>query len=199
MSLLLWNISSRSHVTTDGHSVSMSSCGAHSATREQILPSVWRLLSESCCVVSVGRPLWPEVRSVSCQSKSHYNWRSVTQYVEVSSPLCNSWPDITFCLKVAVLSMWGALSDERSGLLSFEVEVTLQLTVSQSVCQGVERTLQLVTRYYLLSETCCLVSVGRPLWREVGFVSCHSKSKSHYNDGQSVSMSRCRAHSTTRD
>jgi hypothetical protein len=42
--------------------------------------------------------------------------QSVSQYVLVSSPLWNLWPDIIFCLKVAVLSLWGALSDERSGL-----------------------------------------------------------------------------------
>jgi hypothetical protein len=40
----------------------------------------------------------------------------VSQYVLVSSSLWNPWPYIIFCLKVAVLSLWGALSDERSGL-----------------------------------------------------------------------------------
>jgi hypothetical protein len=45
-----------------------------------------------------------------------------------------------------------------------EVEATLQLMVSQSVCQvNVKPALGLVTRYYFLSESCCLVSVGRPL------------------------------------
>jgi hypothetical protein len=49
----------------------------------------------------------------------------------------------------------------------FKIEVTLQLTVSQSVCQGIEPTLKLVTRYYFLSEGCCLVSVYLiPCWRE---------------------------------
>jgi hypothetical protein len=32
--------------------------------------------------------------------------------------------------------------------LAIEVEVTLQMTVSQSACLGVEPTLGLVTRYY---------------------------------------------------
>jgi hypothetical protein len=36
------------------------------------------------------------------------------------------------------------------------VEVTLQLTVSQSAFQGIESTLGLVTRYYFLSERCFL-------------------------------------------
>jgi hypothetical protein len=49
---------------------------------------------------------------------------------------------------------------------NLEVEVTLRLTVSQSVSQsvslGIEPTLGLATRYYFLSESCCLVSVGRP-------------------------------------
>jgi hypothetical protein len=65
--------------------------------------------------------------------------------------------------------------------VEIEVEITLQLTASQSVCQGIEPTLRLVTRYYFLSEDCCrkvarLVSVWRPLWREVGSVICHCQS-----------------------
>jgi hypothetical protein len=52
----------------------------------------------------------------------------------------------------------------------------LQMTISQSVCLGVKSTLELVTRYYFLSESGRVVSVGRPLWREVGPISCHSLS-----------------------
>jgi hypothetical protein len=84
----------------------------------------------------------------SKKSKSHYNWWSVSQYVKVSSPLWDLWPDMTFCpkvtlrltvsmsrhqahlgtcdqililsecccLKFAILFLWGALSDERTGL-----------------------------------------------------------------------------------
>jgi hypothetical protein len=44
--------------------------------------------------------------------ESHYNCRSVL----LSSPIWGSWPDINYILKVTVLSIWGALSDERSGL-----------------------------------------------------------------------------------
>jgi hypothetical protein len=55
-------------------------------------------------------------------------------------------------------------------------EVTLRLTVSQSVL--ISSTLVgSTTRYYFLPECCCLkiccvVSVGRPLWREDGSVVC---------------------------
>jgi hypothetical protein len=47
-------------------------------------------------------------------------------------------------------------------------------SVSQSVrvCLGVEPTLGLVTRYYFLSDGCCLVSVRRSLWREDGSAVC---------------------------
>jgi hypothetical protein len=45
-------------------------------------------------------------------------------------------------------------------LHAYKVEVTSQLTVGrsvgQSVCQGIEPTLRLVTKYYFLSEGCCL-------------------------------------------
>jgi hypothetical protein len=47
-----------SRVTTDGHSVGMSWRRAHCGTCDQIL-----ILSEFCCLVSVGRPLWREVGS----------------------------------------------------------------------------------------------------------------------------------------
>jgi hypothetical protein len=56
---------SQSYVTTHGQSVSMSWC-------QFTLGPVTRcyILSECCCVVCVGRPLWREVASVSCQSLS---------------------------------------------------------------------------------------------------------------------------------
>jgi hypothetical protein len=45
---------SRNYFTTDGQSVGMSWCRAHSGTCDQILLPVGRLLSESCGFVSVG-------------------------------------------------------------------------------------------------------------------------------------------------
>jgi hypothetical protein len=45
-----------------------------------------------------------------------------------------------------------------------EVEVRLRLTVGQSVWLGVEPTLGLVTRYYFLSEGCCLKFAVLFLW-----------------------------------
>jgi hypothetical protein len=52
--------------------------------------------------------------------------------------------------------------------VSRPVRVTLQLTVSQSVCLGVKPTLwtfdQILVPFQVFgSEICCLVSVGRPL------------------------------------
>jgi hypothetical protein len=51
-------------------SVSMSRYRTHFETCDQILFCVRRFLSESCCLVSVGRPLWREVGSVICHSQS---------------------------------------------------------------------------------------------------------------------------------
>jgi hypothetical protein len=59
-----------SHITTDGQSVVMSRYRAHSGTCDQILLSVRRLLSEICCLVFLGRPLWREDGSVICLSLS---------------------------------------------------------------------------------------------------------------------------------
>jgi hypothetical protein len=44
-----------------------------------------------------------------------------------------------------------------------KLKVMLRQTVSKTVSLGVKSTLGLVTRYYFLSESCCVVSVGRPL------------------------------------
>jgi hypothetical protein len=58
-----------------------------------------------------------------------------------------------------------------------KVEVTLWLTVSLSVCLGIEYPCGtcgqiLFPVRMLLSEICGLVSVGQPLWREDGSVIC---------------------------
>jgi hypothetical protein len=47
-------------------------------------------------------------------------------------------------------------------LLFLKVKVTLRLMVSQ--CLDVEPTLELVTRYYFLSECCCLKIAVLSLW-----------------------------------
>jgi hypothetical protein len=60
ISLEVWG-----HVTTNGQSVCMSWRRAHLGTCDQIL-----ILSEFRCVFFVGRSLWREVGSVSCQSLS---------------------------------------------------------------------------------------------------------------------------------
>jgi hypothetical protein len=49
-------------------------------------------------------------------------------------------------------------------LVEVEVEVTLRLAVSQSVCLGVEPALRLVTRHYFLSVCCCLKFAVLFLW-----------------------------------
>jgi hypothetical protein len=53
----------------------MSWCRAHSGTCDQILVLVRMLLSESCSLVSVGRPLWREDGSAIC--------RAITQWFEL--------------------------------------------------------------------------------------------------------------------
>jgi hypothetical protein len=44
-----------------------------------------------------------------------------------------------------------------------KVKVMLRLMVNQSLSFGVNFTLELVKRYYFMYESCCVVSMGRPL------------------------------------
>jgi hypothetical protein len=78
--------------------------------------SVGRSVSQSVCLS------WCRAPASLCSS---HNVRvtmrltvgqSVSLSVLVSSPGWGSWPDVSSCLKVTVLSMWCALSHEMSGL-----------------------------------------------------------------------------------
>jgi hypothetical protein len=67
-----------------------------------------------------SRQLYPWRPNFFWKSKSRYGWRSVSQSVSqcvlISSPFGFSWPNVCCCLMVTVVSLWGALSDERLGL-----------------------------------------------------------------------------------
>jgi hypothetical protein len=57
------------------------------------------------------------------------------------------------------------LNKNNSPLLTgSKCEVTLRLTVSQSICLVIEHPLGLATRYYFLSECCCLKLAVLFLW-----------------------------------
>jgi hypothetical protein len=108
-----------SNVTTDGQSVSMSWRRAHCGTFDRIL-----ILYEFCRLVSVGRPLWREVGSVSCQPLSHVTCFMYIQYMqglletnEISHHTTRRWVltasrhehnsmAIIHCKKGAVFSVW---------------------------------------------------------------------------------------------
>jgi hypothetical protein len=77
------------------------------------------------------------------------------------APLRSPWPDFSFSF----------LLPDTFFALRLEVEVTLWLTLSQSVCLVIEYPCGTCDGM-LLSEICCLVSVGRPLWREDGSAIC---------------------------
>jgi hypothetical protein len=68
-----FHASNRSYFTTDGRSVSMSWCRAHSGTCGQILLLVGRLLPQSCGLVSVGRPFWREDGTAVCSAITQWS------------------------------------------------------------------------------------------------------------------------------
>jgi hypothetical protein len=124
--------------------------------------------------------------------KLNYNWQSVRQSVLVSGshpePMTRflfsvwwfwvSWCGAPFLMRGwAVIYLYNCFWALPVQKVKVKVKVMLQLMVGQSVCLGVKFTLELVTRYYFMSESCYVVSVGHPLWREIRSVSCQSKVK----------------------
>jgi hypothetical protein len=124
---------------------------------------------------------WLMARFIICSYSTQNYW---VYRIRLSSGILNTRKKsfgVWICFRSKVKRGWHIIHLlsplERANLkhwtthVEVEVEATLQLTVSKSVCRAVELTLGLVTRYYFLSEGCCLkveglVSVRRPLWRE---------------------------------
>jgi hypothetical protein len=114
-------------------------------TFDQILLPFQDFGSGICCLVSVGRPLWREAGSAMCQSHftadSQSVSQSVSQYVLVSSPLRGRLTRYYFLfkclgLKSVVLSLWGALSDDRPGLsfVSHNLVICLRVYLLFNFC-----------------------------------------------------------------
>jgi hypothetical protein len=154
------------YFTTDSQSVSQSLCLGieHPCeTCDQILLPVGMLLSEICCLVSLGHPLWREDEKRRRRRRLLYDWQSVSQsvshYVLASSTLVGLATRYYFlseccCLNFAVLFLWGTLSDERTGRGGGGGGYFT--TDSQSLCLGIEHPCGTWTRYYFLLECCFL-------------------------------------------
>jgi hypothetical protein len=81
------------------------------------------------------------------------------------------------CITLELLHLYLLSCCISTVLRTLEVEVTLRLIVSQSLCLGIEHPCGTCDQILfpvgmLLSEICGLVSIGRPLWREDGSVIC---------------------------
>jgi hypothetical protein len=85
----------------------------------------------------------------------------------------------------SVITQWSESRRTRNHTCKSKFEVTLRLTVSQSVCLGIEHPCGtcnqiLLTVRRLLSESSHHLSVGRPLWREDAVCSAITQwSESH--------------------
>jgi hypothetical protein len=67
--------------------------------RQRIHPQV-RVPQNSWPHFTVSDSRAPNLR----ESESHFDWRSVSLFVLVSSPVRGSWPDVSCCLTVSVLA-----------------------------------------------------------------------------------------------
>jgi hypothetical protein len=90
----------------------------HFVTISVHLPSQSHTSPLYTCLLVIGNVLSTTTYCTSSASKSKlcYDWLSVSQYVLMSSPFWFSWPDVCYCLMITVVTLWVALSDERSGL-----------------------------------------------------------------------------------
>jgi hypothetical protein len=164
----------------------MSWCRAHSRTCNQLLIPVWRLLSESYCLVSMGRPLWREYGSVAWSAITHWSESGSTRNHTLLSHLRLPQPErpgsriytprnrvaqfylrAFDCLYVASCKSQGyggsILTRLYTGITLTKFEVTLRLTISQCVLASIS-IVGLATRYYFLSVCCCLKFAALFLW-----------------------------------
>jgi hypothetical protein len=99
------------------------------------------------------------VPSIKCPSPMHSIMNpvfvSIQHYVTILTLTLKK-----YCVRTFFRYSW-IKSGIRGQLLC---RVTLQLTVSQSLCQGIEPILGPVTRYYFLSEGCFLKFAVLSFW-----------------------------------
>jgi hypothetical protein len=96
-----------------------------------VLHVVYVVASRMCIynILVYTRPLCQsKLCLVKSKSNSCYDRQSVAHSVLMSTPIWSSWPDFNYCLTVTVLSLWGALSDERTSL------VYIQLLLVNKTC-----------------------------------------------------------------
>jgi hypothetical protein len=103
----------------------------------------WMLTANWLADCSIFSCLFSSLSVIKSKSKSHCEWRSVSHYVLVSSPIWVPWPDIYFCLIVTFLFPWGALSDERTGL---------SLVCAADPCQPLKSSVCVWNRRHLFSR-----------------------------------------------
>jgi hypothetical protein len=137
---------SKSHIATDGQSISKSWCWATSGSHDQMFITLWQLRSSF-----LGRPLWREdgfVVSIYCLSSPAKSFSDpstlafVTIFYRLRFETFLSSPLTTRKVTVEVFDPppHGCSACQNQSQSHW-------LTVSQSVCLGVEPHLELMTRY----------------------------------------------------
>jgi hypothetical protein len=154
-----------------------------------LTPLLWSIYIATCRPISGQRPKYAH-STIEPASQEVFS----TEECRVCVETITYWTDVQIFIVVvrytqANLKKWSWLDDNKILLrviithtlhhhyippptLNIKVKVTLRRTVSQSVSLGVKPHLGLMTRYLLLFDSCGLVFVRRPLWREDGSVFC---------------------------
>jgi hypothetical protein len=161
--------SNSNYVTTDGQSASMSWCqgppGVHDQTHFYCHTATSLFMRGTSSDESTGLSF---TNAVGPRQRSHSHVR-VPRDSHPYFTLSDYKPHPTFSLysfgtdhieNIVPNNFFSQITDSSQS----QSHVTTDgQSVSQSVCRGVKFTLEPVTRYYILPESCCVVSVGLPL------------------------------------
>jgi hypothetical protein len=181
--------------------------GVHSNERTGLVYNCWPSSAQSFsgsspagliiifCYFRLETPPTCRARYPYFKSKLHCDWRSVNQYVLVSSPVWGSWPDIYYCLTVTVLFLRGVLSDETTSLSFVYATGPRQRSLSRVWVPWDSRPYFTVSILRLpFSSPPTTRRVTMEVFDPPPHRSGQVRSLSHIaTDGQSVCLSWCRA------
>jgi hypothetical protein len=116
-------------------------CSLHVIFLSNIMPRYFTLFTKGMFCKKRLRRSNSIYQPLKSKSKSHYDRRSVGQFVLVSWPFWNSWPDVTFIWVTITFFIFNAGSplwrEDGSVICSAMTQILFQVTLWTTVCRPV--------------------------------------------------------------